>query len=315
MLSLLLKRIGLGFLTLLAVSLIIFLGIEALPGDAAESLLGQEADPESLAELRDAMGLNQPLVVRYFNWLTGFLTGDLGTSLTTGAPIFDTIAPRLSNSLFLASVTAMVAVPMALVLGILSALYRDSIFDRLVSVSSLAMISTPEFFLGYLLILILAVNVGLFPSMASFSSDASFFELLYAIALPCMTLTLVVMAQMMRMTRAAIIGIIHSPFIEMAHLKGLTNRRIILYHALPNAMSPIINVVALNLAYLVVGVVVVEVVFVYPGLGQLLVDSVGSRDIPVVQASCLVFSGTYVALNILADVLAIMANPRLRHPN
>jgi len=199
-------------------------------------------------------------------------------------------------------------------LGILAALYRDSWYDRMVNVLTLTSISFPEFFVAYILIIVLAVNLGMFPSISNISDDLGFWEKVYRTALPALTLTLVCVAHMMRMTRAAIINLMASPYIEMARLKGLKPGRIILKHALPNALAPIINVVVLNLAYLVVGVVLVEVVFVYPGLGQLFVDSVSKRDIPVVQACSLIFAMTYVLLNLLADVLSIMSNPRLLHP-
>jgi peptide/nickel transport system permease protein len=180
--------------------------------------------------------------------------------------------------------------------------------------TTLTTISFPEFFVAYILIVILSVEFGVFPSMSNVSPYTEFWDRLYAVALPVLTLTLVVLAHMMRMTRAAIINVLTSPYIETAQLKGMTPAWVIVHHAFPNALSPIINVIVLNLAALVVGVVVVEVVFVYPGLGQLMVDSVSKRDLPVVQASALIFAGTYVLLNLTADILAIVTNPRLRHP-
>jgi len=210
--------------------------------------------------------------------------------------------------------SAVIAIPLAVSLGILAALYRGGFYDRAVNVVTLSSISFPEFFVAYILIIVLAQNLGLFPAISNISSDLGFWEKVYRSALPALTLTLVCVAHMMRMTRAAIINLLASPYIEMARLKGLRPGRIILKHALPNALAPIINVVVLNLAYLVVGVVLVEVVFVYPGLGQLFVDSVRSRDIPVVQACSLIFAMTYILLNLLADVLSIMSNPRLLHP-
>jgi peptide/nickel transport system permease protein len=208
----------------------------------------------------------------------------------------------------------MVAVPLAVVLGVLAALYRHSLYDRIVNITTLSSISFPEFFVAYILVLFLAVKAGWFPSISNVSPGLSFWEQAYRCSLPALTLILVVIAHMMRMTRAAIINLLASPYIEMAALKGLTRWHIIVKHALPNALAPIINVVVLNLAYLVVGVVVVEVVFVYPGLGQLLVDSVSKRDIPVVQAAALIFASTYILLNLTADVLSIATNPRLMHP-
>jgi peptide/nickel transport system permease protein len=308
------KRLLLGLFTLFVISLLIFLGVELLPGDLAEAILGQNALPETVDAFRKELKLDLPAHVRYLSWLNGIVHGDFGKSLANNRPITELIGWRFSNTLFLASVTAAVAVPLALLLGMLAALYQNSIFDRFASTATLSTISFPEFFVGYILIVLFAVQFHVFPSMSNINESLSFWQKIYRMFLPCMTLSLVVVAHMMRMTRAAIINVLTSPFIEMARLKGLTRRRIIIHHAFPNALSPIINVVVLNLAYLVVGVVVVEVVFVYPGLGQLLVDSVSKRDLPVVQASGLIFAGTYILLNLTADILAMISNPKLRHP-
>ncbi|MGI9434292.1 MAG: ABC transporter permease, partial [Geminicoccaceae bacterium] len=240
--------------------------------------------------------------------------GDFGQSLATDRPIADLLAGRLGNTLFLAGLAAVIAVPVSLTLGILAALYRNSWLDRGTNLVALAAISMPEFFVAYILIVYLAVNAGIFPAISNIGPDLSFGERIYRTLLPAITLTLVVTAHMMRMTRAAIINLLASPYIEMARLKGLSPGRIIVHHALPNALAPIINVIALNLAYLIVGVVVVEVVFVYPGLGQLMVDSVSNRDLPVVQACAMIFAATYILLNLLADVLSTISNPRLLHP-
>ncbi|MGA6924575.1 MAG: ABC transporter permease, partial [Desulfosarcina sp.] len=263
---------------------------------------------------RKELKLDMPPHVRYFAWLGAFVRGDFGNSLANRRPVADLISWRFANSLFLAGVTAMIAVPVAVLLGILAALYRNTFFDRFISMVTLSTISFPEFFVAYILIALLSVQMAIFPSIANINAQMNFGQKLYAIFLPCLTLAMVVTAHMMRQTRAAIINILSSPFIEMANLKGLRRLRVVVRHAFPNALSPVINVIALNLAYLVVGVVIVEVVFVYPGLGQLLVDSVAKRDIPVVQASGLIFAATYVLLNLLADVLSIVSNPRLRNP-
>ena len=308
------KRIAFGFLTMLVISVLIFVGVEALPGDLAEAVLGQNALPETVEAFRKELKLDMPPHVRYFAWLGDFLRGDFGNSLANGRSIADLIGWRLYNTLFLAGMTAIVAVPLAILLGLLAALYRNSWFDRMISIGTLSTISFPEFFVAYILIALLSVQLILFPSLSNINAQMSFWEKINVIFLPCLTMTLVVVAHMMRMTRAAIINVLTSPFIEMARLKGMSRLRIILHHALPNALSPIINVVVLNLAYLVVGVVVVEVVFVYPGLGQLLVDSVSKRDLPVVQASGLIFAATYVFLNLVADVLSMLSNPKLRQP-
>ena len=228
--------------------------------------------------------------------------------------VAEQIAPRFANTMFLASVTAMIAVPIAVTLGILAALYRNTIFDRAANILTLSSISSPEFFMAYVLILFLAVLNPILPSLSNIYDGMAFGDRLEKTLLPALTLTLVVTAHMMRMTRAAIINLLASPYIEMARLKGMSPMRVIVKHALPNALAPIINVIALNLAYLVTGVVVVEVVFVYPGIGQLFVDSVKIRDIPVVQACCLIFAAAYILLNLTADILSILSNPRLRHP-
>ena len=313
-LSLITKRLLLGLLTVIAISVLIFIGVEALPGDLAEAVLGQQATEETVAAFRRELKLDLPPHTRYFSWLGGFLRGDLGNSLSNGRPIADLIGWRFSNTIFLAFWAAMIAVPLAVTLGILAALYRESLFDKCISVSTLCAISLPEFFVAYILIAVVALGRIKLPVLADIGAEMSLAEKLRNIVLPGLTLTLVVVAHMMRMTRAAIINVLNSPYIEMARLKGMPRHRIIVRHALPNALSPIINVIVLNLAYLVVGVVVVEVVFVYPGLGQLLVDSVAKRDLPVVQASGLIFAVTYVVLNLTADILSIISNPRLIHP-
>ncbi len=305
-------RLLFGLFTLFVVSVVIFGATELLPGDLARELLGQSATPETLAALREQLGLNEPAPVRYWNWLTAALQGDFGISLANKRPIADLIAARLGNTLFLALYAAAMSVPLSLLLGVLAALWRNSLFDRGVNAFALTSISFPEFFVAYILIFWLA-QAGLFPSMVRVSPSTGFGEMLYMTFLPALTLTLVVTAHMMRMTRAAIINLMASPYIEMARLKGMSPMRVILRHAVPNALAPIINVVALNLAYLITGVVVVEVVFVYPGLGQLMVDAVSNRDIAVVQAVALIFAAAYVLLNLLADVLSTLSNPRLMH--
>jgi peptide/nickel transport system permease protein len=306
------KRLLLGLLTLFIISVVIFGATELLPGDLAQQLLGQSATPETVAALRDQLGLNDPAPVRYVNWLTAALQGDFGVSLANNRPISELIGARLGNTIFLALYAAAMAVPLSLLLGVLAALWRNSIFDRTANAFALTSISFPEFFVAYILVVWFA-QTGIFPSMVRFSASTTFGDRLYMSFLPALTLTLVVTAHMMRMTRAAIINLMASPYIEMARLKGMSPLRIILRHAVPNALAPIINVVALNLAYLITGVVVVEVVFVYPGLGQLMVDAVSNRDIAVVQAVALIFASAYVALNLLADVLSTLSNPRLMH--
>lgn len=313
-LNLILKRIMLCLLVLWIVSLIIFLGVSLLPGDVATEILGRSALPETVAAFRRELGLDLPVHIRYFAWLSSILTGDLGHSLANGRAISELISERLGNTLFLAGVAAMISIPVSVALGLLTALYRGTLFDRAVNIVTLTWISFPEFFVAYILIMIFAINLGWFPSLSTVRDTDSFLHSLHLALLPALTLTLIVAAHMMRMTRAAIINVLASPYIEMARLKGVSKAKLITRHALPNAMAPIINVVVIDLAYLVVGVVVVEVVFVYPGLGQLMIDSVQRRDVPVVQACSLIFAATYVLLNMVADVLSILTNPRLLYP-
>lgn len=314
-----LQRLGLGLLTLFVVSIIIFSSLQFLPGDFATSVLGQAATPETVAAFRRELGLNDPAITRYIQWIGGVLQGDFGSSFSGRSQgrereVMELIGPRLWNTLFLASMTAIIAVPLALTLGITAALYRNSFYDRAVNATTLTTISFPEFFVAYILILVLATLWKVFPSLANVRESTELLDRIYMTALPALTLTLVIVAHMMRMTRAAIINLLASPYIEMARLKGVSKSNVIIRHALPNAWAPIVNVIAFNLAYLVVGVVVVEVVFVYPGVGQLMVDAVTTRDIPVVQACALIFAATYILLNLFADIVSIVTNPRLLHP-
>jgi peptide/nickel transport system permease protein len=321
-LSTVLQRMALGVMTLFFVSLIIFSSIEFLPGDFGEAVLGQSATEETKAAFRKELGLDEPAYIRYVKWAGSALTGDFGTSFSgRGAsgvdrsrPVIELVAPRLWNTFFLAGMTALIAIPLALFLGITTALYRNSAYDRIMNTTTLTTISMPDFFVGYLLILFLTSLYPVFPSLANVDDTTEFWSRIYQSFLPAMTLTLVIVAYMMRMTRAALISLLASPYIEMARLKGVSKMDVILKHALPNAWGPIATVIAFNLAYLVVGVVVVEIVFVYPGIGQLMVDSVTSRDIPVVQACTLIFAVTYIILNLIADVVGIVTNPRLLHP-
>jgi len=308
------QRVSLGLLLLLAVSVLIFVGTNLLPGDVAQSILGQSATPVALDNLRKEMGLNDPAYVRYFRWLFGILQGDLGTALSSKLDIATSIKERLWNTLFLAFWAAIVAVPLAIILGLTAVRHRNGPIDKLITGVALASTSVPEFFIGYLLVYFFAVKFQIFPGISMVYEAMPLFDKMKAIALPCTTLTLGILAHMMRMTRAAILNVMQSAYIETAELKGLTAFEIIRKHAFPNAIAPIINVIMLNLAYLVVGVVVIEVIFVYPGMGQYLVDHVAKRDVPAVQAVGLIFAVVYIFLNVIADVASILANPRLRHP-
>lgn len=308
------QRLALGILLLFAASILIFVGTTMLPGDVAQQILGQSATPQALENLRAELGLNEPPISRYFSWLGGILQGDLGTALTNGRDIAESLSGRLKNTLFLAFWAAVISVPLAIFLGLLAVRYKDRWPDKLISGVTLTTISIPEFMIGYVLIYWISIQMGWFSSVAIINDSMSLGQKLNAIAIPVMVLTLVVLAHMMRMTRAAILNVMQSAYIETAELKGMGMLKIISKHAFPNAIAPIVNVVMINLAYLVVGVVVVEVVFAYPGMGQYLVDHVAKRDVPVVQACGLIFAAVYICLNLIADIVSILANPRLRHP-
>lgn len=309
------QRIGIGIVLLIAISAMLFIGVELLPGDFAQNFLGQSATPQAVANVRASLGLDQPVLYRYITWLGGVLTGDFGLSWANQSSVNDQLIKRLETTLFLAGYAAVIAVPLSILLGMISVLYVNKIPDRLINVVSLAAISMPEFFIGYLFIFMFAQTLGWSagPPIIPDWGKGLWYNI-EQVTLPAVTLVVVVLAHMMRLTRAAILNILSSAYIETAELKGLGGMRVIFRHAAPNAISPIINVVALNLAYLVVGVVVVEVIFAYPGMGQYFVDAVSIRDMPVVQACGVVFAGVYIILNILADIGAILANPRLMHP-
>lgn len=312
-------RLSRALATLLAVSLVVFASLEVLPGSYARNVLGQSATDETVLNLERRLGLDQPAWLRYIRWIGGAATGDLGNAYSgsdTSAPrrVTDILAPRLRNTFFLAGLAAIVAVPVALAAGLVAALYRHRWLDRLLNTSSLAVAATPEFVIAYAVMFIFAIKLGWLKPLSTLAPGATLGELTAAAALPAATLALGIIAHMLRMTRAAVIDILSRTYIETARLKGLSDLKVIVRHALPNAWAPIGMVIAFNLAYLVVGVVVVEAVFTYPGVGQLLVDAVTSRDMPIVQACILLFATVYIALNMLAEIIAIVTNPRLLHP-
>ena len=307
------RRIGLGIFTILAISFLITVGVEMLSGDICSAIQGQMASEETLAACRAQLDLDRPVLIRYVEWLFNFMQGDLGNSLANKRTVASLIGARIGNTLYLAAFSSMVAIPVGIFLGIIAALYRNTGFDRGISVTTLSTISVPDFFVAYILMALFAVKLTIFPAISNVSANMDFWERVYVSALPVLTLTLISIAHMMRMTRASIVNLLASPYIEMAKLKGIRPGRIIVRHALPNAWAPIIQVVILNIAFMVVGVVIIEVVFVYPGLGALMVDSVQLRNMTVVQATAMIFASAYVLLNLLADVLSIIANPRLRH--
>lgn len=312
-LRLLLQRLGLAVLSLLLVSVVVFTITAVLPGDAAEELLGQDATPETLAALRTQMGLDQPLATRYLHWLGGLATGDPGRSLVSDAPVMELIGNRLPNSLLLAAVTASIGVPLALLLGTLAAVFRGSWLDRLLNSGAVAMVSVPEFLIATIAVLVLSVQLGWLPALSYASDIDSFSGALRVFVMPVLTLCCVIVAQMMRMTRAALADQLDAPYIEMARLKGVPPLRLVLSHAMPNAIGPIANAVALSTSYLLGGVIVIETIFYYPGVAKLMVDGVSQRDIPLVQTCTMIFCAGYLLLVMIADMIGILANPRLRH--
>lgn len=310
---LLLKRTGVAMLTLLLVSVVVFAITNLLPGDAAQEMLGQVATPEAVAALRESLGLNQPAPLRYVNWLGSLVSGDPGLSLANDRPVAELIADRLPKSLVLAGVTALIAVPLALSLGTLAAMYNGSAVDRLLSTVTMSMVAVPEFLVATVAVLILAVKLQWLSAVSFAPDNPTLGQFLAAYALPVMTLCFVLVGQMARMTRAALIDQLNQPYVEMAALKGARLSRIVLRHTLPNAIGPIANAVALSLSYLLGGVIIVEVIFNYPGVASLMVDSVTNRDMPLLQACAMIFCTGYLILVLLADVCAIVSNPKLRH--
>jgi peptide/nickel transport system permease protein len=311
--AILLKRVSLGALTLLLVSLMVFATTQALPGDAARAILGREATPERLAALRERLHLDRPVWQQYASWLGGVATGDFGESLATEQPVSTLIGARIGNSAFLVLIAGLIAVPLSLILGVTAAVRRDRLFDHLFTIASLIFAALPEFVIGIALILLFATQwLHLFPAVTILADDKPIYAQLDQVILPAIALDLAVIPYMARIIRGSMIEVMESEYVQMARLKGLAPRRVIWRHALPNAIVPFVQVTALQLAWLAGGVVVVEFVFRYPGIGQALVDAVGNRDLPVVQALTLLIGAVYVVLNVAADIATILLTPRLR---
>lgn len=306
------RRIALSAVTLLLVSAFVFFILEILPGDVATRILGRDATPEALEVLRDRLGLNHPVVIRYAAWLGGLLAGDLGQSLVSSRSVADILAPRIFNTLMLSLYAFAIYLPLTLIPAILQALTRDRVPDHLFSVVTLVLLSMPDFLLATILLLAFVLWIPLLPAISLVDGSSSFAEYMYAMTLPAVTLAIVMAVYAVRMLRDNLIEVLDSDYVRMAELKGLSRQRVLLRHALPNALVPTLNVTALNLAYLVGGVVVVEKVFSYPGFGTLLVDSLQLRDLPVIEATVMIAALVYVAANLVADVAAILLNPRLR---
>ena len=315
MLTLILKRLGIGLITVLAVSLIIFFGTKILPGDAAQIRLGQSATPENIAAFRARLGLDKPYHIQYLSWAKDFLTGNMGTSLASDVPITSLIADRYKNTVFVACLTSAIGVPISLTLGILAAMYPGTLYDRTLTLVSVSLVAAPEFLTATILVLLFVFALGIGNAIVMGSTEGKgLFELIAHFALPITTLCFVIASQLIRMSRAAVLNVMSSPYIEMAILKGVPRKRIIFRHAFLNAIGPIVNVVALNLAYLVTGVIVVEVYFGYNGLATLIVQGVQTRDYVMIQGLGMIFCLTYVILMLIADIAAYASNARLRHP-
>ncbi|WP_221792155.1 ABC transporter permease [Aquisediminimonas sediminicola] len=310
---LILNRIASALLTLLLVSLVIFIISDLLPGDAAQEMLGQSATPEQVAALRHDLGLDRPAYVRFGDWVGGIVSGDPGTSMVANMPVAEVIADRLPNTLRLAALTAAFTVPLSLLIGISAAMNRGGRLDRVLSISTLAMVAMPEFLVATLGVLIFSVKLRLLPSITMVTADQPWGEFLRSYTLPVLSLSVVVIAQMSRMTRAAVIDQLNQPYVEMAVLKGVGPVAIVRRHVLPNAIGPIINAMALSLSYLLGGAIIVETIFNYPGLASLMVNAVTSRDTPLLQACAMIFCSAYLLLLLAADIIAILANPRLHN--
>jgi peptide/nickel transport system permease protein len=306
------RRILLSIVTLLLVSLIIFGMLEVLPGDVATRILGRDATPEALDLLRSQLGLDRPAAVRYVDWLGGLLTGDLGRSLVSSRPISEILAPRIFNTLLLSLYAFALYLPLTVIPAVTQAMTRDRAPDHALSVVTLVLLSMPDFLLATVLLLTFVLWIPILPAISLVDQSSSWLEYLKAMTLPALTLAIVMAVYAVRMLRDNLIEVLDSDYVRMAELKGLSQARVLLRHALPNALVPTLNVTALNLAYLIGGVVVVEKVFSYPGFGTLLVDSLQLRDLPVIEATVMIAALVYIAANLVADVAAILLNPRLR---
>ena len=312
MLLLILKRIGLGLITLFIVSLITFVGVEVLPGDACTTYLEREAYGPALDACIKRLGLDIPSYQRYLDWAANVVRGDFGYSLSGEMPINEVLGPRVKNSLVLASVSILIGIPLAIVLGIITALWRDKLPDIIISTITIFSMTIPEFISATLFILIVAIWLGWLPGIVIIPSDATFYELLSNIILPVVAISMIMTAHMARMVRSSVIQVMASDYVQMAILKGVPYWKMVFRHVLPNALLPAINVVALTIAWLLGGVVVTEVVFNYPGLGRLVIESISNRDLPVVQALAIILASIYVGINLIADLMTLMLNPRLK---
>jgi peptide/nickel transport system permease protein len=305
------SRLLIAVITLVIVSFAVFFATALLPGDTATILLGQSATPEAVEGLRNAMHLNDPAIVRFLRWIAGLFQGDFGTSYANHMPVASLIGGRFVNTLKLAGLTAAISVPLALTLGITAAMWRGTLYDRIVTIATIGIVSVPEFMIATLAVLLFAVYLKWLPALSLTNEIKSFGDLIRVYAMPVVTLTFGVSAQMIRMSRAAVVETLNTPYVEMALLKGASRPRLVVRHALPNALGPIANAVALSLSYLLGGVIIVETIFNYPGIAKLMVDAVSTRDLPLIQTCAMIFCLGYLLLTTVADIIAILSNPRL----
>ena len=307
------RRLLLVALVMAIVSVLIFAVVQILPGDVAVMILGTSATPQDLAALRVKLGLNRPAPLRYLDWIDGAVRGDWGASLLYQMPVRPLVLERLGRSAVLAGLALGVGVPLAVGLGVLSAVRRGGLVDHAVGLVSLVAVSLPEFIIGTALILMLAFRFPLLPPSSLIDPQASLWHAAPSLVLPVLTLVLALLAHMTRMTRASMLDVLEQPYVRAARLRGLRQRRVILRHALRNALLPTVGIIAINVGYLLGGIVVVETVFAYPGLGRLMVDAVNHRDVPVIQMTALVIALTYALANLAADLAYAYLNPRIRY--
>jgi peptide/nickel transport system permease protein len=313
--DLIIKRTLIGILTLVLVSILVFAATQILPGNAASAVLQNTATPQRLAALEKQLGLNRPAVEQYWTWLTGVLHGNFGISLANGQSVGTLVGGRIVNSLVLVVLAGVIGTLIGVGLGVLAAAWRDSLFDRVLSVTSLAVTALPEFVVAVVLVIFFAaVVVHWFPAVSVFVPGTAPWSNPKELVLPVATLVIVIVPYIFRMMRASMIDALESDYVQMAQLKGVPKWRVLFFHALPNAIAPTIQVIGLSFLYLAGGVVVVEYMFNYPGLGQALVSAVGDRDIPQIQAIVLVIAAFYIFVNILTDVIALAVSPRRRLP-
>ena len=308
-----LRRLSFMLITLLASSILIFIATQILPGDVARMVLGRFATEEALANLREQLGLNRPLIEQYFSWLVNFIQGDWGMSLSSSTPVMELVFGRLRNSAMLAGVAFVMYVPAGILLGLIAALRKNRFVDHLISVVSLAFIGLPEFVTGVILIAIFAIKLRWFPASSAIDPEASFMEALPRLILPAVTVCMVSLAYITRMTRSSTLGVLSMDFVRTAYLKGLKPYQVLFGHVLRNALLPTVTVVAIGIGWLIGGLIVTESLFSFPGLGRLLLFAIQRQDLPLIQATTLLLVCIFSVSNLVADILYAWLNPRIRY--